>query len=132
MNNSKNIFPLIALRGLVVFPYVIASFEVGREATNKALDYAQKHNNLVFLVSQKDERLENITTGDIYSLGTIAKIRQVTNVGNNGVKVVIEGISRAEVLDIEQMSPYISKHLKMESLKGPHTRCGVSQTSLLR
>ncbi len=108
MNNSKNIFPLIALRGLVVFPYVIASFEVGREATKKALDYAQKHNNLVFLVSQKDERLENITTGDIYNLGTIAKIRQVTNVGNNGVKVVIEGISRAEIVDFVQTEPFIT------------------------
>ncbi len=109
MNKSNiNTFPLIALRGLVVFPCVIASFEVGREATKNALEFARKNNNLVFLVSQKDERVENVTSEDIYNLGTIAKIRQVTNINSTTMKVVIEGISRAEILDFVQTEPFIT------------------------
>ncbi len=112
--NKYNInkFPLIALRGLVVFPFTVVSFEVGREATKNALEYAKEHRNLVFLVSQKDEKVEDVTSDDIYNMGTIAKIRQITNAGTATMKVVVEGISRAEIIDFSKTEPFIMAKVK--------------------
>ncbi len=119
-NSNINTFPLVALRGLVIFPYVIASFEVGRETTKNAIDYAQRNNGLIFLVSQKDEKIENVTSDDIFSLGVIAKIRQVISLNSSNLKVVVEGVSRAEILDFVQTEPFITVqvHEYYEQLAG--------------
>ena len=108
MKSNEKKLPVIALRGFVVFPYMVMHFDIAREISLNALDEAAKTNNIIFLLSQKDENLEEINENDLYRVGTIAKIKQSMKLKDGNIRILIEGISRAEVLDIAQMTPYIS------------------------
>ncbi len=112
MKPNEKKLPVIALRGFVVFPYMVMHFDIAREISLAALDEAAKTNNIIFLLSQKDENLEEVNENDLYRVGTIAKIKQSMKLKDGNVRILIEGISRAEVLDIEQMSPYISATIR--------------------
>ena len=70
--------PLIPLRGLAIFQYMILNFDVGREISLKALDAGALNDDLVFLTSQKEAETDEPTTDDFYHVGTICKIKQIT------------------------------------------------------
>lgn len=93
----KKAIPLIALRGLVVFPYMHLSFDVARPKSVAAVEEAMKTDRMIFLVAQKNEFLEEVTEADLYSMGTVAKIKQKMDLGDGSVRIHIEGISRAYI-----------------------------------
>lgn len=103
---KKYTLPLLPLRGLVVFPYMILTFDVGREKSVKALDEAMINNQLIFLVAQKDARNDSPEEDDIYGVGTVSKIKQLLRMPGDTIRVLVEGISRAEVKDYIQTEPY--------------------------
>ncbi len=105
-NNKK--LPVIALRGFVVFPYMVMHFDIAREMSLNALKEASKTDNIIFLVAQKEEHLEEINDTDIYDIGTIAKIKQTIKLKDGNVRILVEGISRAKILNVSHVSPYIS------------------------
>jgi len=74
---KKQVLPLLPLRGLTVFPYMILHFDVGREKSIKALEEAMINNQLIFLVAQKDAQNDTPTKDDIYKVGTISKVKQL-------------------------------------------------------
>ncbi len=92
--------PVIALRGLVVFPGIDTSFEVARAQTVKATEMALKADGMVFLVSQKDASVETPEAKDLYRVGVISRIKQSIKLPDKSYRIITEGIARAEVLNI--------------------------------
>ena len=103
---KKKTLPLLPLRGLTVFPYMILTFDVGREKSVKALDEAMINNQLIFLVAQKDAKEDSPDIDDIYSVGTISRVKQLLKLPGNTIRVLVEGLSRAEVKGYIQTEPY--------------------------
>ena len=98
--------PLIPLRGLAIFPYMILNFDIGREMSLKALDQAMLEDELVFLTSQKEAEVDDPTTEDFYHVGTICKVKQVIKLPGETVRVLVEGISRGKVKEINEDEGY--------------------------
>ena len=98
--------PLIPLRGLTIFPYMILNFDIGREMSLKALDQAMLEDELVFLTSQIEAEVDEPTTEDFYHVGTICKVKQVIKLPGETVRVLVEGISRGRVKEIDEEDGY--------------------------
>ena len=98
--------PLIPLRGLAIFPYMILNFDIGREMSLMALDQAMLDEELVFLTSQKEAEVDDPTVDDFYHVGTICKVKQVIKLPGDTVRVLVEGISRGKVKEIEKEDGY--------------------------
>ena len=98
--------PLIPLRGLAIFPYMILNFDIGREMSLKALDQAMLEDELVFLTSQKEAEVDEPTTDDFYHVGTICKVKQVIKLPGETVRVLVEGISRRKIKEIDEEEGY--------------------------
>lgn len=100
--------PLIPIRGLTVFPKVVVHFDVGRSKSVAAIEEAMLEEQEVFLVSQKDMAVEDPTQDDIYTVGTISKIKQVLKMSDNTIRVLVEGLERAKIVEyIEDEENYI-------------------------
>ena len=100
ITRNVNVLPAIALRGLVVFPNNIVHFEVGRAKSIAAIEAAMHTNSSVFLVAQKEMDVEEPTMRDLYAYGVIAEIKQVLRVSDDLVKVLVEGKTRARLLEL--------------------------------
>ena len=98
--------PMLALRGLVVFPEMRIHFDVGRKKSIAALQEAMERDRRVFLLTQKDMREEDPSEDQLYSVGCVAKIRQMVKISPDTVRVMVEGVSRAEYLSINSYAPY--------------------------
>lgn len=98
--------PLIPLRGLAIFPYMILNFDIGREMSLKALDQAMLEDELVFLTSQIEAEVDEPTTEDFYHVGTICKVKQVIKLPGDTVRVLVEGVSRGKVKEINEEDGY--------------------------
>lgn len=103
---KKQVLPLLPLRGLTVFPYMILHFDVGRIKSIKALEEAMINNQLIFLVAQKDAKNDSPGPEDIYTIGTISKVKQLLKLPGDTIRVLVEGISRAEICEFTQTEPF--------------------------
>jgi len=109
--NNTNIkqpisIPMLALRGMVIFPGMILHFDVGRKKSIVAMNEAMKINQSIFLVAQKDIREDDPTPENLYRIGTIATIKQILHLPGEGIRVLVEGVSRASIVDVSQEEPY--------------------------
>lgn len=93
--------PMVALRGLTVLPHMIIHFDLSRDISKKAVERALNLNGEVFLVVQKNQEAELPEKEGLYSMGTVAAVKQVTSIPNNIDRVMVEGISRARLLEIK-------------------------------
>ena len=101
-NTRKNYtLPLIPVRGLVVFPFMVLHFDVAREKSIAALEAAMKHDQLVMLSAQRNIAVEEPKAEDIYEIGCIAKVKQMLKVPGGTIRVLVEGIKRAEIKKID-------------------------------
>lgn len=98
--------PLIPLRGLSIFPYMILNFDIGRELSLKALDEAMLGEDLIFLTSQKEADVDEPTEEDFYHVGTICKVKQMIRLPGDTVRVLVEGVSRGKVKELNQDEGY--------------------------
>jgi len=94
--NTSITMPLMALRGLVVFPDNVATFDVARKKSINALKFAMDTNQTLFLVTQKDFYVEEPVAADLYEMGCVVKVKQILKVSDNLVKVLVKGIYRAK------------------------------------
>ncbi len=92
--------PVIALRGLVVFPGIDTSFEVARPMTVRATEMALKADGLIFLVSQKNASVENPEPADLERIGVISRIKQSIKLPDKSYRIITEGIARGEIQNI--------------------------------
>ena len=98
--------PLIALRGLTVFPNLVLHFDLGREKSIIALERAMIMNQTIFLVSQKDAEIELPSVSDIYNVGTVAKVKQMLKLPDGNIRVLVDGQYRARLDSMISDSPY--------------------------
>ncbi|MDO4338045.1 MAG: endopeptidase La [Eubacteriales bacterium] len=107
MENLITVLPAIALRGTTILPDMIVHFDVSRGRSVKAIEAAMLHDQKIFLITQKNPEIENPGFMDLYQIGTIAYIKQVVKMPHDLLRVLVEGIERAELLSLEQEFPYI-------------------------
>jgi len=91
------IVPLIPLRDIIVFPYMVVPLFVGRDKSTKALDRAMGEDKSILLATQKKAKIENPTKDDIYTVGTLGTILQLLKLPDGTVKVLVEGKRRARI-----------------------------------
>ena len=106
MITKQQTMPVLPLRGLPVYPYMIIHFDAGRDFTIKAIEAAMEDDGLIMLISQKDFEVAEPQGDDLYSVGTIAKIRQVLKHSKDDFRIAVEGISRATVDNFIETRPY--------------------------
>lgn len=103
---KKQTLPLLPLRGLTVFPYMILTFDVGRDKSIKALEDTMAGNQLIFLTTQIDAKNDAPGADDIYNVGTISRVKQLLKLPGDTIRVLVEGVSRAEITEITQTDPF--------------------------
>ncbi len=98
--------PTIAIRGLVMFPNMVLHFDVARQKSILALNRAMQGNQKIFLVTQKNSRVENPTKEDLYTVGVVAKVKQILKAQSESVRVVVEGQYRARMCELISTEPF--------------------------
>ena len=99
--------PVIALRGLTIFPNVLIHFDVARDISIKSLETAMTTGSPVFLVAQKDISVEVPDQRDLYVVGTISNVRQILRMPGDNVRVMVEGQARGKLLRLLRTEPYL-------------------------
>ena len=99
--------PVVALRGTSILPEMIVHFDVSRPRSVKAVEAAMLKEQKVFLVTQKDLEKENPGLLDFYKVGTVAYIKQIVKLPDDVLRVLVEGLSRGELLSLERENPYL-------------------------
>lgn len=107
MNNLIKTMPAIALRGTTILPDMIVHFDISRRKSKKAVEEAMTQDQKIFLITQKDPQVENPTLADLYRIGTIAVIKQVVKLPKDVLRVLVEGVERAELVELEEDLPYL-------------------------
>ena len=106
--------PMLPVRDIVVFPYMILPLYVGRESSIRAVEDALAKNRLIFLASQKEITEENPTSDSIYRTGTIAMIMRMRKLSDGRVKILIQGVSKGVITDFNQTEPHFD--VKVEKI----------------
>lgn len=107
--------PLLPLRGIVVFPFMVAHLDVGRAQSVKAIERAMLEDKKIFLSTQKDAVNDAPREKDIYTIGTYAEIKQVMKMPNGALRILVEGLERAEIASYNSGSEYASVDLNFIS-----------------
>ena len=105
--------PVLALRGLVIFPKQTVHFDVAREKSIKALEAAMEKEQLIFLVPQKSIIDEDPAVKDLYPMGCVAKIKQILKNGGDTQRVLVSGLYRARISEMNQNEPYMLARVEM-------------------
>jgi ATP-dependent Lon protease len=112
--------PVLPVRDIVVFPYMIIPLFVGREISIKAIEYALSSNRMILLLTQKDLSVENPVSADLYNIGTVGMIIRMLKLPDGRVKVLVQGLSKARVTHFTQSEPFIAADIeKIEDIKLP-------------
>lgn len=127
-DKPKNILPVLPLRGVLVFPYMMANLDVGRTHSMKSLERAALENNRIILATQKSFLDENPIKSGIYTTGVLAEIKQFVKMPNNTMRVLVEGLNRVKLgeifeldacyfTDYQEFEPSIRDGLEVEALR---------------
>ena len=112
MENTAMNMPVLALRGLTIFPNCILSFDVEREISIRALERAMESDQQIFLVAQREINVPQPGEKDLYEVGTISMIRQILRISETSVRVMMEGRSRAKLRRLWQTEPYLQGNVE--------------------
>lgn len=99
--------PAVALRGMTILPGMVAHFDISRDKSLRAVEEAMKGDQKLFIVTQKDTEKEDPQGEDLYEVGLLAVVRQVVKLQKNIMRVLIEGIGRAETYEYTQTDDYM-------------------------
>lgn len=126
--------PVLALRGLVLFPDMTLHFDVGRPASIAALKYALSGNEKIFLVTQRDINEEEPVFTGLYTMGVIATVKQVLRASENGktLRVVVEGLQRATLTELISTKPFLRGIVKERTEKSVPAESFDYETALIR
>lgn len=111
MNNLIKVMPAIALRGTTILPDMIVHFDISRPKSVKAVEEAMTQDQKIFLITQKDPQVENPGMNDLYKVGTVALVKQVVKLPKDVLRVLVEGVERAELVGLEEELPYLEAEI---------------------
>ena len=111
MSEQKKILPAVALRGMTVMPEMVVHFDISRERSVKAVQEAMLNDQTVFLVTQKKIDTDTPNQEELYSVGIIAKVKQVLKMPKNVLRVLVTGEQRARLVSLEQTEPYMTAEI---------------------
>ena len=109
--------PLLPVKDIVVFPYMVLPLFITREKSIKALEAALSKDRLIFLVAQKDIAEEDPAPEDLYPIGTVALVMRMLKLPDEKIKILVQGLSKASIKEIVQTTPHVS--VKIENIKDP-------------
>lgn len=112
MKEESKVLPLIPLRGLIIFPYMIVHFDVGRDKSIEALEEAMLNSQEIFLSPQKDEKIDEPEEDDINLIGTVCSIKQILRLPGDAVRVLVEGINRGKVNKYLRKEPFMEVEIE--------------------
>ena len=101
IDDSKK-YPLLPLRDVVIFPHMVIPLFVGRDMSVKALDNAMQNDRLIVLITQTDPDIAVPEMKDLHKVGTVCEILQLLKLPNGTIKVLVEGIGRVYVDDLQE------------------------------
>ncbi|MGV2912913.1 endopeptidase La, partial [Bacillus safensis] len=116
---KKNV-PLLPLRGLLVYPTMVLHLDVGREKSVQALEQAMMNDHMIFLATQREISIDEPGEEEIFKVGTYTKIKQMLKLPNGTIRVLVEGLNRAQIESYVELEDYTSvdiKELAEEELK---------------
>lgn len=113
MESNIKVLPLIPLRGITIFPYMVLHFDVGRDKSILALEEAMESCQEIFLVAQKEAKLEDPEENDIFEIGAICNVKQILKLPGNTVRVLVEGIDRGRINKYIQNAPFFKAEIEI-------------------
>ena len=122
--------PILALRGLAIFPEQTVHFDVGRAKSVRALEAAMKQDQTLLLIPQKDILVDDPRLIDLYSIGTVAKVKQVLKTQGENLRVLVTGVCRGKITELSQSEPYLSGII--EAVPAPETGDSLRSHALRR
>ncbi|MEG1428503.1 MAG: endopeptidase La [Hydrogenoanaerobacterium sp.] len=130
--NELITMPMLALRGLVLFPQMVLHFEVGREKSVSALNESMKTGQQIFLVAQKDIKIDNPTVNDLYKVGVVAEVRQILKSQGNTLRVLVAGTYRAQLIEMVDSGKHLQAVIQKFPLKIPKIKRTALVDALMR
>lgn len=103
----SNAMPMVALRDVIVFPYMALHFEVGREKSVAALEKAMENDQTIFLAAQKDKEIDDPKPEDIFEVGTVSRIKQILKLPGDIIRVLVKGEYRAKIIEFTDNEEYL-------------------------
>ncbi|KMM59344.1 peptidase [Bacillus glycinifermentans] len=107
-DETKRSIPLLPLRGLLVYPTMVLHLDVGREKSVQALEQSMMNDHMIFLATQKDISIDEPDEEEIFPFGTYTKIKQMLKLPNGTIRVLVEGIQRARIVEYHDLDDYTS------------------------
>ena len=104
---SSERMPILALRGLTVFPGMTLHFDVGREKSMRAVERAMGSDQRIFLITQKDIRVDDPKEEDLYAMGCAATVKQILKMPNETLRILVEGEYRGRIMALHQEEPFL-------------------------
>ncbi|HOK62404.1 MAG TPA: endopeptidase La [Soehngenia sp.] len=98
--------PLIPLRGVSIFPYMVIHFDVGREKSIQALEHAMMTDSMIVLSTQIDPKIDDPTENDFYDVGTVANVKQMLKLPGGSIRVLVEGLNRCKIKECIKTEPF--------------------------
>ena len=128
MRKAKEQLPLLPLRGVLIFPNMVLHLDVGRERSVKALEEAMVGDNRILLLAQRDAKVDEPAEVDLYTVGTVALIKQMIKLPGGMIRVLVEGLSRAAVIRYLHTEPFF----KVEAQLIPEEKGKTAEVEALR
>ena len=113
MDSVMKSLPMVALRGLTIMPEMVVHFDVSRERSITAVQQAMMEDQKIFLVAQKSIETEDPGQEDVYSIGTVATVRQVIKLPKKIVRVLVSGEQRGRLTGISEKEPYLKAEVEL-------------------
>src|SRR6186713_3183989 len=111
------VLPVLPLRDIIIFPFMIVPLYVSRERSIKAVDQALSDNRMILLAAQKRQDDEDPGGDDIFSVGTVALIMRMLKLPDGRIRVLVQGIGRARIVSFEEGHPHL--HARIEPVTEP-------------
>jgi ATP-dependent Lon protease len=113
VENIPDVLPILPLRDIVIFPYMIFPVLVGREQSIRSANYALENTKYIFLAAQKKSNVEDPKKDDIFLEGTIAKIVQILKLPNGLMKILVDGLLQGRILDFTKRTEFFEGHIEV-------------------
>ena len=119
-SETQKVFPILPVRNMVMFPNVVIPITAGREQSKKLLEEAQKNNNIIGIISQKNSNIENPEENDLFKIGTLARIVKIIVLPEGNITAITKGIQRFKTKKFVSASPYFTAEI--DTLKDSGTK----------